>query len=69
MPVPVLLRRPEVSARTGLSRTGIYQRVKRGTFPEPRQIGPRSVAWIESEVSTWIESRIAGTRPTGAQGA
>lgn len=66
---PVLLRRPEVSRRTGLSRTTLYRLVQSKEFPAPRQLGARAVAWVESEVSAWIESRAAGTRPTGNQAA
>jgi prophage regulatory protein len=69
MSVPVLLRRPEVSRRTGLSRTTIYRLVQSGEFPAPRQLGARAVAWSEAEVSAWIETRTVGTRSTGAQGA
>lgn len=60
-PYPVLLRRPEVSARTGLSRTTIYRLVREGRFPAPRQLGPRSVAWLEAELTAWVASRPAGT--------
>jgi prophage regulatory protein len=69
MSTPILLRRPEVSLRTGLSRTSLYRMVKSGEFPAPRQIGARAVAWVESEVTAWIESRGVGTRSTGAQAA
>jgi prophage regulatory protein len=45
-----LLRRRLVEARTGLARSTLYQRIADGTFPKPIHLGPRSVAWIESEV-------------------
>lgn len=64
-----LIRRPEVSRRTGLSRTSIYRLVQSGQFPAPRQLGSRSVAWVDTEVSAWIDSRPAGTRTTCAQAA
>jgi predicted DNA-binding transcriptional regulator AlpA len=54
-----LLRRPEVEAKTGKSRTSIYNGVRAGTFPKPVEIGPNSVGWLESEVDAWIEERIA----------
>ena len=62
---PTLLRRPEVSRRTGLSRSALYRLVQTGQFPHPRQIGARAVAWSEAEVSDWIESRTP-TRPATA---
>lgn len=52
-----LLRRPEVEARTGLSRSTLYDWMKRGEFPQPVKLGARLVAWKESDVSEWLESR------------
>ena len=52
-----LLRREEVEARTALSRTSIYRKIREGTFPEPRKIGARAVRWPESEIEAWIADR------------
>ncbi|MBW8311263.1 MAG: AlpA family transcriptional regulator [Rhizobium sp.] len=52
-----LLRLPEVCSRVGLARSSIYQLVHLGRFPAPRKLGARSVAWLQIEVDTWIESR------------
>jgi prophage regulatory protein len=57
-----ILRRKQVEARTGLSRSTIYLRVSEGTFPRPVSLGARAVGWIESEVSGWLVSRIAASR-------
>jgi prophage regulatory protein len=57
-----LLRLPQVKERTGLSRSAIYARVAQGDFPEPVSLGPRSVAWIDSEISLWIQTRIRVSR-------
>lgn len=54
-----LLRLTEVKARTGQSETGIRRLMAAGEFPKPVHIGPRSVAWPESEVAAWIAHRIA----------
>ncbi len=62
-----LLRLPAVCAMTGVGKTGVYQGIKERTFPAPIKIGGRAVAWIESEVSDWIESRIVATRGAGVQ--
>lgn len=62
---PRLIKRPEVQRLTGLSRTGIYDRVRRGEFPAPVSLGGSAVAWVESEVSAWIQARIEASRTTG----
>ena len=56
------LRRPEVTARTGLSRSTIKMRMREGSFPRPVQLGARAVGWIEEEVDEWIRERIALSR-------
>ena len=55
----VLLRLPQVKARTGLSRSEIYRRVQSGDFPAPVKLGERASAWPEHEVIAWCEARIA----------
>jgi len=46
-----------VIAKTGLSRSSIYDFIARGIFPRQRRLGPRRVAWLASEVRAWIASR------------
>jgi prophage regulatory protein len=55
-----LLRLPEVLSRTGLSRSGLYERMKNGGFPKKVKLDPNGtmVAWIEEEVDEWINQRI-----------
>ena len=58
-----LLRLKVVKARTGLSRSSIYLRMAEGTFPKQITLGsPRAVGWVDSEIDTWIESRIQESR-------
>ena len=57
-----MLRFPTVKARTGLSRSTIYLRISRGTFPSPVSLGGRAVGWIEAEVHAWLTARIAQRR-------
>jgi len=52
-----LLRIREIMDITGLSRMTIYRMEKTGDFPNRRRLGMNSVAWIEGEVNTWIETR------------
>ena len=64
-----MLRFPTVKARTGLSRSTIYLRISRGTFPAPVSLGGRAVGWIEAEVNAWLTARIAQRRLIAARGA
>lgn len=59
---PVILRRPQVQARIGLSRSALYGRIKAGTFPAPISLGGKAVGWIESEIDTWLNAQIAKSR-------
>lgn len=54
---PRILRRREVQERTGLSKPSIYREIKRGEFPRPLKLGPRSGGWRSDEISDWIEGR------------
>lgn len=53
----ILIRRPEVETRTGLSRSTLYAWMARGEFPQPVRLGTRLVAWRESDIVAWLESR------------
>jgi prophage regulatory protein len=57
-----IIRRKQVEARTGLSRSTIYLRVSEGTFPRPVSLGARAVGWVESEISDWLAGRIEASR-------
>lgn len=61
-PVRRFIKRQEVESITGLSCTEIYRRVAAGKFPKQVTLGPKSVVWIESEVITWCDERIAECR-------
>ncbi|MFK7875856.1 MAG: helix-turn-helix transcriptional regulator [Paracoccaceae bacterium] len=54
---PRVIRRPQVEAMTGLSRSTLYDWMKRGEFPQPIKLGARLVAWRESDVIAWLENR------------
>jgi prophage regulatory protein len=57
-----IIRRKQVEARTGLSRSTIYQRIKEGTFPTAVSLGERAVGWIESEINTWLTTQVEKSR-------
>jgi prophage regulatory protein len=60
----VLLKLKQVLKKTGLSRSSVYNKLDARsshydpTFPRQVRLGAASVAWVESEVEEWIESRI-----------
>lgn len=58
----VILRLPTVKARTGLSRSTIYQHVADGSFPRPVSLGARAVGWVESDIDGWIFRKITESR-------
>ena len=51
------LRRPEVEQLTGLARSTIYDLMAKGAFPRPVQLTAKAVAWPESAIVEWLESR------------
>lgn len=59
-----ILRRKQVEARTGLSRSTIYERIKAGVFPAPVSLGAKAVGWIEAEIDHWLADQIAKSRKT-----
>ena len=55
-------KRKQVEARTGLSRSSIYQKVAEGTFPKPIRLSAQSVGWLSHEIDEWTEQRIRASR-------
>ncbi|WP_278400779.1 helix-turn-helix transcriptional regulator [Stutzerimonas kunmingensis] len=49
----------KVKDYTSLSTSEIYRRIAAGTFPAQVTLGPKSVAWIESEVLAWCDDLAA----------
>ena len=61
-----LLHRAEVEERTGLARTTLYRKMRKGSFPIPVKVGARAVRWPASEIEEWLAGR---PRATGVAGA
>lgn len=66
-----ILRRKQVEARTGLSRSSIYARLRRNpkrpgdydpTFPKPISVGAKAVGWIEAEIDAWLAAQVEKSR-------
>lgn len=62
----ILIRLPEVQRRTGYSRAWLYRLLSENRFPKPVKIGSRAIAFVESEIETWINERIAERDGVGA---
>lgn len=68
---PRIIRRKQLEARLGLSRSTIYGKLTPNpnrpneydpTFPKPIQIGSRAVGWLESEINDWLTAQIEKSR-------
>lgn len=54
-----LLRLKQVQEKIPLSKPEIYRRLKTGSFPQPVRLSQSVVAWVEGELNSWIENRMA----------
>jgi len=57
-----IVRMKTVLARTGLSRSTIYRKIAKGTFPAQLRISIDGAGWHESDINRWIADP-AGWRP------
>ena len=58
-----ILRRKQLEARLGLSRSTIYAKVAAGELPPPIRLGNgRAVGWIESEISDYLAAQVERSR-------
>lgn len=64
-----LLRIRQVCDRTGLSRSTVYELISEAVLPKPVRISARTVGWIESEIDSFLQERIARSRVTSKLGA
>ncbi len=54
----IILRIPEVKARTGLSRSSIYLLIANNEFPRSVSLGGRAVGWLEADIERWLAQKI-----------
>ena len=52
------MRLREVMTRTAPSRSMIYALMDQERFPRSAKISERSIAWLESEIESWIEDKV-----------
>lgn len=66
-----ILRRKQVEARTGLSRSSIYAKLRHNpkrpsdydpTFPRQVSVGAKSVGWIQAEIDAWLTAQVEKSR-------
>jgi prophage regulatory protein len=57
-----ILRRKQVEARVGLSRSTIYARMAEGQFPRNISLGKRAVGWIAAEVDDYLAKLVKQSR-------
>ncbi len=68
------LRRGQVLAKLGISRTTLYNLEKAGRFPQHFMVTPRCAVWRSDEVDAWMAKRasacvqVAPTPLRNAQG-
>lgn len=69
--VVTIIRRKQVEARTGLSRSTIYAKLRLNpkrpadydsTFPKPISVGAKAVGWIEAEIDDWLIAQVKKSR-------
>jgi len=53
-----IIRLKTVLARTGLSRSTMYRKIKEGTFPCQVRISVHGAGWRESAINCWIDDPV-----------
>ena len=62
MTTPIILHKlPAVKLSVKMGTTSIYAAIKAKTFPAPIKTGSRAVAWLESDIENWKQSRPLST--------
>ena len=54
-----LIKMKDVTKKTGMSRSTVYELIGKGGFPKQVKLGPRSIAFVEAEIDLWIRNKIA----------
>jgi prophage regulatory protein len=67
-----IVRRRDLEARLGLSRSTIYDKINAKsprydpTFPKPIRLGGSAVGWLVHEVNEWLAGQIEASRKSKA---
>lgn len=62
-----ILRLKGVLDQTGLSRSTLYRKIERGTFPKQLRISERCIGWRESDVEQWLRNPLSYSRSDAGQ--
>jgi len=52
------MRLKEVTEKTGLAKSTIYNLISQGKFPKQIELGARSVGWVDTEIEEWLLAKI-----------
>ncbi len=58
MGIQRILRIREVQHVTGLSRTTIYEKMSKKTFPAQVKLAAHTVGWRERDIEKWMETLV-----------
>ena len=61
-PLEKLIVLPQVQEQVPYSASHIWRLERTGQFPKRVRLGKNRVAWLQSEVSAWVEDKLA-SRP------
>jgi prophage regulatory protein len=54
-----LIKIKEVIRMTSLSRSTIYSKMNKQSFPQSISLGYRSIAWLRKDIEDWVTQRIS----------
>ena len=57
-----IMRLPDVIDMTGLSRSTIYLRMSKGTFPGSISLGQRAVGWLKADIEEWLDACVSASK-------
>lgn len=49
-----IIRPTELAQRLGVSHPTLWRMEKRGDLPPRKQIGPRAVGWLTTDIEQWL---------------
>lgn len=57
-----ILKLTDVIKATGLARSTVYKLINENRFPKQIKLTSFSSGWLQSEISQWIDERVAASR-------